>query len=66
MYLQAISVFVQGLDYPDGQKPIIPKDDGLGVMLPAFVSRKFGFGMKLSVEDLLQEVNEYRQEKALQ
>jgi hypothetical protein len=47
---------------PDGQKPVIPKDEGLGVMLSAFVSREFGFGMKLTVEDLRQ-VNEYRQGK---
>jgi hypothetical protein len=47
---------------PDGQKPIIPKDEGLGVMLSAFVSREFGFGMKLTVEDLRQ-VNEYREGK---
>ena len=37
---------------PDGQKPVIPKDEGLGVMISAFVSREFGFGMKLSDEDL--------------
>jgi hypothetical protein len=46
----------------DGQRPLIPKDEGLGVMLSAFVSREFGFGMKLSVEDLRQ-VNEYREGK---
>jgi hypothetical protein len=32
---------------PDGQKPVIPKDEGLGVMISAFVSREFGFGMNL-------------------
>jgi hypothetical protein len=47
---------------PDGTKPVIPKDEGLGVMISAFVSREFGFGMVLSAEDL-QKVNEYRQGK---
>jgi hypothetical protein len=31
----------------DGQKPVIPKDEGLGVMISAFVSREFGFGLSL-------------------
>jgi hypothetical protein len=47
---------------PDGQKPIIPKDEGLGVMVSGIVSREFGFGLKLSHEDL-QKVNEYREGK---
>jgi hypothetical protein len=37
---------------PDGQTPVIPKDEGLGVMVFAFASREFGFGMLLSNEDL--------------
>jgi hypothetical protein len=38
---------------PDGQKPVIPKDEGLGVMISAFAAQKFGFGMlRLSNEDL--------------
>jgi hypothetical protein len=47
---------------PDGQKPVIPKDEGLGVMISAFVSREFGFGMTLTDEDL-EKVNEYREGK---
>jgi hypothetical protein len=47
---------------PDGQKPVIPKDEGLGVMISAFVLREFRFGMKLADADL-QKVNEYRQGK---
>jgi hypothetical protein len=48
---------------PDGQKPVIPKDEGLGAMMMSdFVSREFGFGMKLSLEDL-QTVNQCRQGK---
>jgi hypothetical protein len=56
VHLQAISVT------PDGTKPVIPKDEGLGVMISAFVSREFGFGMILLAEDL-QKVNEFRQGK---
>jgi hypothetical protein len=41
---------------PSGQKAIIQKDEGMGVMISAFVSREFGFGLKLSQEQL-QKVN---------
>jgi hypothetical protein len=44
---------------PDGQKPVIPKDEGIGVMISAFILRKFGFGMLLLDEDL-KKVNKYR------
>lgn len=37
---------------PDGSKAIIPKDEGMGIMISAFVSREFGFGMKISENDL--------------
>jgi hypothetical protein len=47
---------------PDGQKPITPKDEGLGVMVSRIISRKFGFGLKLFHEDL-QKVNHYRENK---
>jgi hypothetical protein len=43
----------------DGQRPVIPKDEGLGAMTSAFVSREFGFGMKLSDKEL-EMVNAYR------
>ena len=29
---------------PDGICPLIPKDEGMGIMVPVFVSREFGFG----------------------
>ena len=45
---------------PDGTKGMIPKDDGLGVMISTFVSREFGFGYELSGEDL-QKVNKERE-----
>jgi hypothetical protein len=41
---------------PSGQKAIAPKDEGMGVMISAFVSREFGFGLKLS-QDQIQKVN---------
>jgi hypothetical protein len=47
---------------PDGQKSMIPKDKGLGVMISAFVSREFGFGFYISLEDL-EKVNKEREGK---
>jgi hypothetical protein len=44
---------------PTGQKVIIPKDDGMGVMISAFFSREFGFGLQLCQQQL-QKVNEVR------
>jgi hypothetical protein len=42
---------------PDGQKAMIQKDEGLGVMISAFVSLEMGFGYDISEEDLVK-VNE--------
>jgi hypothetical protein len=39
---------------------MIPKDEGLGVMISAFVSREFGFGYSISLEDL-EKVNKKRE-----
>jgi hypothetical protein len=47
---------------PGGQKAMIPKDEGLGVMISAFVSREFIFGYCLSPQDL-QKVNKEREGK---
>jgi hypothetical protein len=44
---------------PDGERNMVPKDDGLGVMVSAFQSREFGFGVVVS-EEQLKEVNEKR------
>jgi hypothetical protein len=44
---------------PNREQALIPKDDGLGVMMSAFVSREFGFGMELTTEQL-QRVNTKR------
>jgi len=54
---------------PNGESNIVPKDDGLGVMISAFQSREFGFVMPLT-SDQLEEVNimrrdqKYKDEKA--
>jgi hypothetical protein len=37
---------------PDGHFPLIPKDEGAGVMVSAFVSRNFGFGLHLIIDEL--------------
>ena len=47
---------------PDGQKAIIPKDEGYGIMISAMTSREFGFGMQLSAEDLVK-INKERENK---
>ena len=44
---------------PGGLKALLPKDDGLAVMISAMVSREFGFGVDWT-DDLAQKVNEYR------
>ena len=44
---------------PGGLKAIWPKDDGIGVMVSAIVSREFGFGVEWSLE-LQEKVNERR------
>jgi len=41
---------------PNVETDIIPKDDGLRIMINAFQSQEFGFGLELSKEQL-QEVN---------
>jgi len=41
-----------------GELPIIPKDEGFGIMVSAFQSREFGFGFKLTSDDQ-KVVNEY-------
>jgi len=43
---------------PQGQQPMIPKDDGYGIMVLALQSREFGFSMKIS-EAQLQIINEW-------
>jgi hypothetical protein len=47
---------------PDGRFPLIPKDEGSGVMVSAFVSRDFGFGMKFTI-DQLSAINNKRKDE---
>jgi hypothetical protein len=49
----------KGWTAPDGTKPILPKDDGYGIMISAMASREFGFGMNLT-DAQLGIVNERR------
>ena len=44
---------------PDGTHGLIPKDEGAGIMISAFVSREYGFGIDLSPDNLAR-VNEKR------
>lgn len=46
---------------PDGIHPLVPKDEGMGLMVLAFVSCEFRFGIKLTKEDLLK-VNCFREQ----
>jgi hypothetical protein len=47
---------------PNGETVAVPKDDEQGLMISAFQSREFGFGMPLN-EEQLKEVNKYREGK---
>ena len=47
---------------PNGEVPLMPKDEGQGLMISAFVSRKYGFSWDLT-QSQLQLVNQYRQDK---
>ena len=44
---------------PDGSRPLVPKDDGMGLMISAFTSRELGFGFSLD-EETLKKVNQKR------
>ena len=43
----------------DGTAPLLPKDEGQGIMFSAFVSRDFGFGYSLSAEEI-KAINDWR------
>ena len=47
---------------PNGEIVVIPKDDGLGIMISTFQSHEFGFGFDLTNSDLM-EVNKYHEER---
>jgi hypothetical protein len=48
MYYEAVFLHAQELERAKSRTGLIPKDDGLGVMISAFVSREFGYGMVLT------------------
>jgi hypothetical protein len=45
---------------PKGQRPLVPKSEGDGFMLSAFISREFGFGQDLSDYELAKINHEQR------
>jgi hypothetical protein len=47
---------------PSGAVVLIPKDDGQGIMIIAFQSREFGFGVQISDQELTL-INNYRNGK---
>ena len=48
---------------PAGQRALLPKTDGLSLMLSAFQSRETGFGLSISSRIQLDEINESRRGK---
>jgi hypothetical protein len=62
MYIQTIYDDKQKLEAPNGAVVLIPKDDGQGVMISAFQSREFWFGLQLNQQQLAL-VNAYRNNK---
>lgn len=44
---------------PDVSKPLVPKDEGGGVMLSAFTSREIGFGFTIP-SDMMDKVSKKR------
>ena len=47
---------------PSGKRSILPKNDGIGVMVSAFQSREFGWGVDITVEQMVR-INKTRQGK---
>ncbi|KAI2492861.1 hypothetical protein MHU86_21674 [Fragilaria crotonensis] len=45
---------------PAGQRPLLPKSEGDGYMISAFVSREFGFGRELTDAELVKVNSERR------
>ena len=40
-----------------GEQPIVPKDNGTGIMYSCFQSREFGFGYRKLSNDDIQQIN---------
>jgi hypothetical protein len=63
--IKQFALTVKGWVGPNGETAVVPKDDGAGIMLSAFRSREFGFGLEMSEQDL-ELVNEYQKDKNYQ
>ena len=48
---------------PDGSSPLIPKDEGMGLMIFAFTSRELGFSHTIPPEILKRVNNKRKNEK---
>ena len=46
----------------DGKRPILPKTNGQSIMISAFQSREFGFGLNVTDEDITK-INSLRNGK---
>jgi hypothetical protein len=62
VHLQTIYTDKKYWKAPNGAVVLIPKDDGQGVMISAFQSREFGFGVQISDQEL-NSINNYRNGK---
>ena len=49
---------------PDGARPLVPKDEGYGLMLSALTCRELGFGFTVP-NHVLKEVNKLRNGKSI-
>ena len=49
---------------PNGETALVPKDEGMGIMISAMMSREFGWGFELTPEQLAK-VNEKRAGKTM-
>ena len=47
---------------PNGETAVVPKDEGAGVMISAFPSHEFGFGLHF-IGEQLKEMNNYHEGK---
>jgi hypothetical protein len=45
---------------PGGERPLVPKEDGTGVMVSGIQSREFGFGFREITAEELSEINKER------
>jgi len=52
MHFQAINLTKKAWVVPNGKTVSVPKDEGIGVMISAFQSHEFGFGLQLSDKQL--------------